>query len=68
MEQAQKEGYQQGKEDGIQQGYSEMADILAHAKDIVALSKQDYEKRIESAEPVFWNWPSKWLRKLLDWN
>ena len=65
MEQAQKEGYQQGKEDGIQQGYSEMADILAHAKDIVALSKQDYEKRIESAEPVILELAIKVAEKII---
>ena len=65
IEQAQKEGYQQGKEDGIQQGYSEMADILAHAKEIVTLSKQDYEKRIESAEPIILELAIKVAEKII---
>lgn len=65
IEQAQKEGYQQGKEDGIQQGYSEMAEILAHAKEIVALSKQDYEKRIEAAEPVILELAIKAAEKII---
>ncbi len=52
IEQAQKEGYQQGMEDGFQKGYSEMADTLQYAQGIVDLSKQDYAKTIEAAEPV----------------
>ena len=65
IEQAQKEGYQQGMEDGIQKGYSEMADILSHAKEIVALSKQDYEKQIESAEPVILELAIKVAEKII---
>ena len=65
IEQAQKEGYQQGKEDGIQQGYREMADILAHAKEIVTLSKQDYGKRIEEAEPVIMELAIKAAEKII---
>ena len=43
-----------------------MTDILSHAKEIVALSKQDYEKHIESAEPVILELAIKLPRKLLD--
>ena len=35
-----------------QKGYSEMAETLSFAQGIVDLSKQDYAKTIESAEPV----------------
>lgn len=52
MEQAQKEGYQQGMEDGRQQGYSEMAESIAYAREIIELSKIDYANQIEAAEPV----------------
>ena len=52
MEQAQKEGYQQGIEDGVQKGYRETAEAIAYAKEIVELSKQEYSKQIEAAEPV----------------
>lgn len=65
IEQAQKEGYQQGKEDGFQQGYREMSDNLAHAKQIVALSKQDYEKRIEESEPVILELAIKAAEKII---
>ena len=65
LEQVQKEGYQQGKEDGVQKGYSEMTDILSHAKEIVALSKQDYEKHIESAEPVILELAIKVAEKII---
>lgn len=65
MEQAQKEGYQQGKEDGIQIGYSEMAELLTQAKDIVARSKLDYVKKIEEAEPVILELAIKAAEKII---
>ena len=65
LEQAQKEGYQQGKEDGTQKGYSDMTNILSHAKEIVALSKQDYEKHIESAEPIILELAIKVAEKII---
>lgn len=40
IEQAQKEGYQQGVEDGIQKGYNEIAGEVAYAKDVVESSKK----------------------------
>lgn len=52
IEQAQKEGYQQGIEDGQQKGYSEMAASIAYARDVIELAKEDYAKHIEAAEPV----------------
>lgn len=52
MEQAQKEGYQQGLEDGIQKGYNEIAGDIAFAKDVVEASKRDYQQHIESSETV----------------
>ena len=51
-EQAQKEGYQQGVEDGLQKGYGEAKDEIAFAKEIVEASKKDYQEHIESSEAV----------------
>lgn len=65
IEQAQKEGYQQGREDGIQKGYSEMADTILYAKEIVDLSKQEYGKQIESAEPVILELAIKVAEKII---
>ncbi|WP_285766594.1 flagellar assembly protein FliH [Peribacillus sp. SI8-4] len=52
IEQAQKEGYQQGVEDGIQKGYNEIAGEIANAKHVVESSKKDYHQHIESSESV----------------
>lgn len=52
IEQAQKEGYQQGIEDGIQKGYNEVAGEIAFAKKVVESSKKDYQQHIESSESV----------------
>lgn len=52
MEQAQKEGYQQGIEDGIQKGYREMAESIAYAREMIDLAKQEYGEKIEAAQPV----------------
>lgn len=65
IEQAQKEGYQQGAEDGIQKGYSEMTDTILNAKEIVDLSKQEYEKQIVSAEPVILELAIKVAEKII---
>lgn len=52
IEQAQKEGYQQGIEDGLQKGYNEMAGDIAFAKEVVEASKVDYQQHLESSESV----------------
>ncbi|MFJ7747044.1 flagellar assembly protein FliH [Peribacillus sp. NPDC097295] len=52
IEQAQKEGYQQGIEDGIQKGYNEIAGDIAFAKEVVEASKNDYQQHLESSESV----------------
>ncbi|MFD6438718.1 flagellar assembly protein FliH [Peribacillus sp. NPDC060186] len=52
IEQAQKEGYQQGIEDGIQKGYNEVAGEIAFAKEVVESSKKDYQQHIKSSESV----------------
>ncbi|MGE6378060.1 flagellar assembly protein FliH [Peribacillus muralis] len=52
IEQAQKEGYQQGVEDGIQKGYNEIAGEIIFAKEVVESSQKDYRQHIESSETV----------------
>ncbi|MGE7601794.1 flagellar assembly protein FliH [Peribacillus sp. NPDC097675] len=52
IEQAQKEGYQQGIEDGIQKGYNEIAGDIAFAKEVIEASKNDYQQHLESSESV----------------
>ncbi|RFU71285.1 flagellar assembly protein FliH [Peribacillus saganii] len=50
MQAAREEGFQRGYEAGQQQGYKEMAESIAFAKDIVQSSKNDYRIKIESSE------------------
>ena len=52
IEQAQKEGYQQGIEDGIQKGYNEIAEDISFAKEVVEASRNDYQQHLESSESV----------------
>lgn len=65
IEQAQKEGYQQGVEDGIQKGYNEIAGEVAYAKDVVESSKKDYRQHIESSETVILDLAMKVAAKII---
>ncbi|SIQ73821.1 flagellar assembly protein FliH [Peribacillus simplex] len=65
IEQAQKEGYQQGVEDGIQKGYNEIAAEIAFAKEVVESSKKDYRHNIESSETVILNLALKVAGKII---
>lgn len=65
IEQAQKEGYQQGVEDGFQKGYKEIAGEIAFAKEVVESSKKDYRQHIESAETVILNLAMKVAEKII---
>ncbi|AMM92459.1 hypothetical protein UP17_07780 [Peribacillus simplex] len=65
IEQAQKEGYQQGVEDGFQKGYNEIAGDIAFAKEVVESSKKDYRQHIESSETVILNLAVKIAEKII---
>jgi flagellar assembly protein FliH len=65
IEQAQKEGYRQGVEDGIQKGYNEIAAEIAFAKKVVESSKKDYRHHIESSETVILNLALKVAEKII---
>ncbi|MDM5295455.1 flagellar assembly protein FliH [Peribacillus simplex] len=65
IEQAQKEGYQQGVEDGFQKGYNEIAGDIAFAKEVVESSKKDYRQHIESTETVILNLAVKVAEKII---
>ncbi len=65
IEQAQKEGYQQGVEDGIQKGYNEIADEISFAKEVVESSKKDYRQHIESSETVILDLALKVAEKII---
>lgn len=65
IEQAQKEGYRQGVEDGIQKGYNEIAGEIAFAKEVVESSKKDYRQHIESSETVILNLAVKVAEKII---
>ncbi|WP_185147933.1 flagellar assembly protein FliH [Peribacillus simplex] len=65
IEQAQKEGYQQGVEDGFQKGYNEIAGDIAFAKEVVESSKKDYRQHIESSETVILNLAVKVAEKII---
>nr|WP_257985892.1 flagellar assembly protein FliH [Bacillus sp. M6-12] len=47
---ARDEGFQAGYDAGRQQGYEEMAESIAFAKDIIQSSKNDYRIKVESSE------------------
>lgn len=49
-EQAQHTGFMQGHEEGRQLGYHEAQALIDQAKETVALSKYDFEKKVESGE------------------
>ncbi|CAH0214360.1 Yop proteins translocation protein L [Peribacillus sp. Bi96] len=65
IEQAQKEGYQQGVEDGIQKGYNKIAGDIAFAKEVVESAKKDYRQHIESSEIVILNLAVKVAEKII---
>lgn len=65
IEQAQKEGYQQGIEDGMQQGYHEMSESIAYAQEIIDLAKREYGIKLEAAEPVILELAIKVAEKII---
>lgn len=50
IEEAHREGYQAGIQEGQHAGYSEYAELLEQAKSIIEASRLDYENYINSAE------------------
>lgn len=48
--QAQESGYEAGLEEGRVQGYNEAKGLIEEAKQVVAVSKEDYYRKIESSE------------------
>jgi flagellar assembly protein FliH len=50
IEQANREGFSQGFTEGKDQGYKEYQEALSFAKEVVQLSKKDYQQQIDSAE------------------
>ncbi|MFP3720956.1 flagellar assembly protein FliH [Niallia circulans] len=50
IEEARKNGFQAGYEEGQNVGYNEMLSFIQQAKDTVTASKEDYEKYLQSAE------------------
>lgn len=49
-EQARQDGFQAGFQEGEKLGYEEAFSLIEEAKRMVVLSKEDYQKKIESAE------------------
>lgn len=50
IEEARKEGYQDGFEKGKKDGLQEYENVIESARQVVQLSKKDYEKKIEASE------------------
>src|SRR5690606_18316892 len=46
------DGFQAGLVEGREQGYQEYRDLLAEARKIIDLSKQDYDRYLDSSEEV----------------
>lgn len=65
MMEAQQEGFAAGFEAGKKQGYEEMSGLIEHAKGIVALSKEDYQHKIESSEQMILHIGLKVAEKIL---
>lgn len=63
--QAREDGYEQGLNEGRAQGYQEMQDIIAEAKQIVDSSKHDYRKKVESSEQMILHIGLKVAEKIL---
>lgn len=52
FKQAEDNGYNEGFQNGLQEGQKQYEAFIQEAKDIVAASKNDYFKRLEEAEPT----------------
>ncbi|MEH7385729.1 flagellar assembly protein FliH [Bacillus sp. JJ1521] len=46
------EGYQAGMTEGRKQGYQEYSDLLNEARQVIDISKQDYDQYLDSSEEV----------------
>ncbi|WP_066053259.1 flagellar assembly protein FliH [Robertmurraya korlensis] len=64
-QQAQTAGFNQGHDEGKQQGYNEAHVIIEQAKETVALSKYDYEKKVESSERTILSLSLKVAEKII---
>lgn len=62
---ARQEGFENGYQEGRQQGYSEMLSTIEVAKQTVEGSKQDYRRKIESAEQTILDLGLKVAEKIL---
>lgn len=64
--QAQESGYEAGLQEGRMQGYNEVGGLIEEAKQVVAASKEDYYRKIESSEQTILDIGLKVAEKILD--
>jgi len=66
MEEAKQHGYNIGLEEGRSAGYQEYKEHIQMAKDVIELSKQDYQSYLESAEKTILELAIKVAEKIMN--
>lgn len=64
-EQAQNDGFMQGREEGKKLGYNEAQAFIEQARETVALSKDDYKRKIEASEQTILSLSLKIAEKII---
>lgn len=68
MQEAEKKGFEVGRQEGIAQGYSEMEEAIAQAKSVIETAKEHYDEKLISAEGVILQLGMKTAEKIIGLN
>ncbi|MFC0558606.1 flagellar assembly protein FliH [Halalkalibacter alkalisediminis] len=63
---AMNQGYQEGLEHGQSEGFQSYSNLIQQARAIIAQSEQEYEKTLDSAEPVIVELATAVARRMID--